>query len=205
MRDELRTNWRCHAPVVLRARPPPRTLQPLHPSPPFPRPPVRPPLFPRCVQSDKAAKRVDCELYDHRVLMLQAATSYEQNDLPTCKALVDQMLPDEPDTIVNSACILYREDKYEEARQKFVDGVTSLGYSPDLAYNISLCYYRQAQYGPALKHIAEIIEKGVREHPELSVGSNTDGIEVRCWAAAAASAGCSRRVLGSQLFMRVGR
>jgi tetratricopeptide repeat protein 30 len=25
------------------------------------------------------------------------------------------------------------------------------------------------QYGPALKHIAEIIEKGVREHPELSV------------------------------------
>lgn len=50
------------------------------------------------------------------------------------------------------------------------------------------------QFGPALKvhhnpgfnthlsaigcqHIAEIIERGVREHPELSVGSNTDGIE----------------------------
>lgn len=25
----------------------------------------------------------------------------------------------------------------------------------------------------------EIIERGVREHPELSVGSNTDGIDVR--------------------------
>ncbi len=58
-------------------------------------------------QSDKAAKRVDSEMYDHRVLMLQAATSYEQNDLPTCKSLVEQMLPDEPDTIVNSACILW--------------------------------------------------------------------------------------------------
>ena len=31
----------------------------------------------------------------------------------------------------------------------------------------------------ALKHIAEIIERGVREHPELSVGSSADGIDVR--------------------------
>merc|ERR1712159_201066 len=45
--------------------------------------------------------------------------------------------------------------------------------------NIALCYYREKQYAPALRHIAEIIEKGVRNHPELSVGSNTDGIEVR--------------------------
>ena len=52
-------------------------------------------------------------------------------------------------------------------------------YQPELAYNIALCHYCQKQYGPALKYIAEIIEKGVREHPELSVGSNTDGIEVR--------------------------
>ena len=35
------------------------------------------------------------------------------------------------------------------------------------------------RYGPALKHIAEIIERGVREHPELSVGSQTEGVDVR--------------------------
>ena len=61
-----------------------------------------------------------------------------------------------------------------------------------LAYNIALCYYSPGpectsgwreektrvaelqgskQYGPALKHIAEIIERGVRDHPELSVGA----------------------------------
>lgn len=34
------------------------------------------------------------------------------------------------------------------------------------------------QYGLALKHVAEIIERGVHEHPELSIGSNADGIEV---------------------------
>jgi len=30
-----------------------------------------------------------------------------------------------------------------------------------------------------LKHIADIIERGIREHPELSVGMTTEGIEVR--------------------------
>ncbi len=34
-------------------------------------------------------------------------------------------------------------------------------------------------FAPALKHIADIIERGIREHPELSVGMQTEGIEVR--------------------------
>jgi tetratricopeptide repeat protein 30 len=33
-------------------------------------------------------------------------------------------------------------------------------------------------FAPALKHIADIIERGIREHPELSVGMQTEGIEV---------------------------
>jgi tetratricopeptide repeat protein 30 len=57
--------------------------------------------------------------------------------------------------------------------------MATLGYQAHLAYNVALCYYKEGQYGPALKHVADIIERGVREHPELSVGSNTDGIDVR--------------------------
>jgi len=53
------------------------------------------------------------------------------------------------------------------------------GFQAEIAYAIGLCYYQQRQYGPALKHIAEIIERGVREHPELSVGSQTEGVDVR--------------------------
>ncbi len=33
------------------------------------------------------------------------------------------------------------------------------------------------EFAPALKHIADIIERGIREHPELSVGMQTEGIE----------------------------
>jgi tetratricopeptide repeat protein 30 len=35
------------------------------------------------------------------------------------------------------------------------------------------------QLAPSLKHIADIIEKGVREHPELGVGSNSEGVDVK--------------------------
>jgi len=41
---------------------------------------------------------------------------------------------------------------------------------PELQYNIALCFYKTRNLGLALKNIAEIIERGVRDHPELSVG-----------------------------------
>jgi hypothetical protein len=54
-----------------------------------------------------------------------------------------------------------------------------LGYRPELLYNMALCHYKQKQYGPSLKALGEVIERGVREHPELSVGSATEGLDVR--------------------------
>ena len=47
------------------------------------------------------------------------------------------------------------------------------------SYNIALCFYQLRQYAQALKHIADIIERGIKEHPELSVGLTTEGIDVR--------------------------
>lgn len=53
------------------------------------------------------------------------------------------------------------------------------GFSPQLAYNIALCNYMMRQYPQALKYISDVIENGIREHPELGVGMTTEGIEVR--------------------------
>ena len=110
---------------------------------------------------------------------IQTATKYEQDDLVGCKAQCDRCLTDDPDVVVAQACIAFKEVKYDEARGHFTEAMNTLGYQPDIAYNIALCHYQLKQYGPALKHIAEIIERGVREHPELSVGSSADGIDVR--------------------------
>eukprot|EP01041_Mallomonas_annulata_P009210 gene9210-19102_t len=130
-------------------------------------------------EATRAAIRVGGEQLAQKKLLLQAIIKYEQDELLLCKGLLDQCLQDDPDILINNAAVAFKEGKYESARNQYTEAINSLGYQADLAYNIALCYFREKQYGPALRHIAEIIEKGVRNHPELSVGSNTDGIEVR--------------------------
>ena len=104
--------------------------------------------------------------------MLQSIIKYEQDELQSCKSLLDQC-HDDPDVLVNYAAISFKEGKYDKARQQYLDVMNMVGYSPDLAYNIALCYYREKNFIAALNYISEIVEKGVRNHPELSVGSRT--------------------------------
>ena len=89
------------------------------------------------------------------------------------------MPPESVDAIVAEGCMLFKEEKFEEAKAKFSEANNSAGYQCDIAYNIALCCYKLKQLAPSLKFIADIIERGVREHPELGVGSNADGIEVK--------------------------
>ncbi|GBG33812.1 Tetratricopeptide repeat protein 30A [Hondaea fermentalgiana] len=130
-------------------------------------------------EATRACFQVDDPQYTQRMVMLQASIKYEQNDLRACESLADQCLADDPETIVCHACIAYKEGKFEEAREKFQEAMNTLGFQASLAHNIALCHYQKGEFGPALKHVAEIIERGVREHPELGVGSNADGIDVR--------------------------
>lgn len=116
---------------------------------------------------------------ERKVNNLLAAIKYEQDDPSGCRQQLAKCPADDPEVIINTGCVLCKEKKFDEARAKFTEAVGMLGYQPDLAYNIALCHYSTKQYGPALKQLAEIIERGVREHPELSVGSSTDGMDVR--------------------------
>lgn len=133
----------------------------------------------------RAVMRVDNTAYASELLMLQAAIAYEQDELAAAETLLDQAgdeggsVADELDVQVNAACVAYKHGKFEQARAGFEAALSAGGYAADLAYNIALSYYGQAQYRSALQYIGDIIERGVREHPELSVGSNTDGVEVR--------------------------
>lgn len=138
-------------------------------------------LYQACFYQE--AMKVTCQIenpeYQTKIVKLQAAIKYGEEDLAAAKSLVDQSPPGDPDTEVNLGCLLFKEGRYEEACKKFTTAMQVEGYVPDLSYNIALCFYRLKQYALALKHIAEIIERGIREHPELSVGMNTEGIEVR--------------------------
>jgi len=92
---------------------------------------------------------------------------------------VDQCPTEDPDTEINFACLLFKEGRFQEALAKFQAAQQTMGYDAHLSYNIALCHYKLKDFAPALKNIADNIEKGIRDHPELSVGMQTEGIEVR--------------------------
>jgi tetratricopeptide repeat protein 30 len=114
-----------------------------------------------------------------KILQLQLAIVYEQDQIQSAKSLLNQLPSNNMEAVIGAGCILYKEGKYEEARAKFQEAINSYGYQEDVAYSIALCYYKTKQLAQSLKFIADIIEKGVQEHPELGVGSNAEGIEVK--------------------------
>jgi len=52
------------------------------------------------------------------------------------------MPEDSTEALVAEGCILYKEEKYEEAKSKFAEALNAAGYQCDIAYNIALCYYK---------------------------------------------------------------
>lgn len=94
-------------------------------------------------EATRAAVRVDGEQFSQKVLQLQAVIKYEQDELPSCKSLLDQCQPDDPDVVVNFAAIAYKEGNFESARNQYSEAINTMGYHADLALNIALCYYRE--------------------------------------------------------------
>nr|XP_046270277.1 tetratricopeptide repeat protein 30A isoform X3 [Scatophagus argus] len=129
-------------------------------------------------EATKASFMLDNPSSHTKMLKLQACIKYCEEDFSAAKSLLEQLSQDDPDYVYNMGCLLYQDGKYEEACRKFTSAMQVLGYVPALSYNIALCYYSLKNYPQALKYIGEIIERGIREHPELSVGMTTEGIDV---------------------------
>jgi tetratricopeptide repeat protein 30 len=130
-------------------------------------------------EAAKVAMSVDGAEHGQRMTMLQAAIRYEEDDLPACEALIAECDESDPSTMISNACVRFKEGKVEEARELFSEALSITGWNASVAYSIALCHYQEGDYTPALNMVADIIERGVREHPELSVGSNTGGLETR--------------------------
>lgn len=129
-------------------------------------------------ESQKVATLIESDAHHQRLSLLSSHCCFEQEQVAECKAYLDKCIED-PDVTVMLGCVLFKEENYEGALAKFTDAMNALGFKADLAYNIALTHYRMKQYGQSLKHIAEIIERGIKEHPELGIGTNTEGLEVR--------------------------
>ncbi|XP_042249229.1 intraflagellar transport protein 70A isoform X1 [Thunnus thynnus] len=128
-------------------------------------------------EATKASFVLDTTSSHTKMVKLQACIKYCEEYYSAAKSLLEQLPQDDPDYIYNMGCLLYQDGKYEEACKKFTSAMQVLGYVPALSYNIALCYYSLKNYDQAHKYIGEIIERGIREHPELSIGMTTDGID----------------------------
>lgn len=63
----------------------------------------------RYPEAMRAAVRLDYPMYTQRMLLLQSAIKYAMEELPACKALLDQCGEDEPETLINHAAIAFKE------------------------------------------------------------------------------------------------
>ncbi|XP_047214871.1 tetratricopeptide repeat protein 30A-like [Girardinichthys multiradiatus] len=129
-------------------------------------------------EATKASLVLDNPSSHTKMVKLQACIKFCEEDYSAAKLLLEQLPQDDPDYVYNMGCLLYQDGKYEDACKKFMTAMQMLGYVPALSYNIALTYYSLKNYPQAMKHITEIIDRGMREHPELDVGVNTEGIDV---------------------------
>jgi tetratricopeptide repeat protein 30 len=69
--------------------------------------------------------------------------------------------------MLDSAVILFNEDLYDEALEKYMEIKRRHGFKPEGAYCIALCYYRLHRDSVALGFIVEINSNCTRQHAEL--------------------------------------
>lgn len=85
----------------------------------------------------KQAVQIDTQThpsYKGKLPKLQAAIKYGQDDLQGTRAMIQQCDPNDPDTLNNLGCILFKERKYTEATQKFQDALKMLGSANTLYF-----------------------------------------------------------------------
>ena len=99
--------------------------------------------------------------------LLQAAIRYAEEDVQSAKAILAEGDQEDMDVMLDQACVLYKEDRFEEALDKYMEVKRIHGFMPEVAYCIALCYYRMNRFSETVQMIAEIKSQASRQHPEL--------------------------------------
>ncbi len=80
------------------------------------------------VEAQKVAQQIENQEYQEKILQLQIAIQYELEEISHAKTLIQQMPPDAPEYVVSQGCMLYKEEKYDDARAKFQEALNMTGY-----------------------------------------------------------------------------
>jgi tetratricopeptide repeat protein 30 len=78
----------------------------------------------------KVSAQIDTPANRMRVVRLQAAIKYADDDIKACVEYVEKSQHDDPSVELNKGCILFKESKFEEALGKFKKAAQILGSRP---------------------------------------------------------------------------
>ncbi|KAK8860458.1 intraciliary transport [Tritrichomonas musculus] len=115
----------------------------------------------------RTSSGVQSPKYKAHTSLLQAAIRYAEEDIQSAKSILAESDQEDIDIMMDTACILYKEDRFEEALDKYMEVKRVHGFIPEVAYCIALCYYRLNRFSETIQMIAEIKSQASRQHPEL--------------------------------------
>ncbi|KAI6242175.1 Tetratricopeptide repeat protein 30 [Aphelenchoides fujianensis] len=124
----------------------------------------------RCADDPKISRQL---------LKLASAIKYREDDVHNARRLVEQYDAEDPDAEVNLACIDFKVGEYPKAMAGFRNATNVHGFRADLAYSLALCHWQLGEVDQTQRYIGEIVERGVKDHPELAVGALSEGVDVR--------------------------
>lgn len=122
----------------------------------------------------KVANMIEVEHLKEKVLQLQSAIYFSNEDYTSSQAILLKRQSGTAQTLNDEGCLLYQANLHEDSLQRFFLSLQT-GFNPLTAYNVALCHYRKKEYSQALNMIGEIIERGIRNYPELGIGA-----QVKC-------------------------
>lgn len=115
-----------------------------------------------------------------KTTLLQAAIRYAEEDIQSAKSILQESDQEDENVMLDQAVVLFKEDRFEEALDKYMEIKRMHGFSAEVVYCIALCYYRLNRFTDALSFIDEIKNNCSRAHPELlrSLTGETVDIDV---------------------------
>ena len=128
------------------------------------------------VEALKACQNIDKPELAQQVINLQFAIKYQMNELYNAHILLNNSDPEKEETLISQGCIMYKENKFEDAKNKFEEA-KKLCDSPFIEYNIGVCCYKLKMLSAACSCFQNILEKAAKNYPEIIVQNRIEGIK----------------------------
>lgn len=121
----------------------------------------------------KITNNIEADHLKEKVMQLQSAIYFSNEDYSASQSMLLQRQVGTAHTLNDEGCLLYQANLYDDALQRFFSSLQT-GFNPLSAYNAALCHYKKKEYSQALNLIGEIIERGIRNYPELGIGAQAE-------------------------------